>query len=610
MKARAAGFVTALWALGAVHCGGNTVSLGGGSSQNGASNGSDAGASVPGDVPTFDDPGFPTLSTASKVDVLLAIDNSAGMGAKSEYLARSLRPFLEHVSAVTPDIHLGVITSSLDGGGGNVCGVNNPAERTRAHLQRVDASGGTVAADGVLKLTAPADLPAFADAAEQLVRGVGENGCGIEAQLESVYRFLVQPDPYDQVKLDAFVQAELSDGVDVDVLRDRAAFLRPDSLVVVLMITDEDDSMPDPRAIGGFGYAFANRNFPGSNVSRGTAAQGSTAPRGTSVCATDPGSESCTSCGFAQSCDATTASCQAIRKDPSCLESGVPGESGVGFDGYYGPTDDDLNVRFFRMKERFGIDPHFPIDRYLAGFSASGAGESRDEHPTTIAANGQPKIDPYTYRKRCTNPLFATQLPKESGDELCNLPRGARSPELVVFGVLAGVPPELVERPNVDWTKVLGKDPERFDYTGIDPHMIPSIAPRPELLSGGDPNAPRGDNGSDPITGREWNTQKKDLQYACTFELPAPVPCAANDASCACADTAGSPANNAPLCATDGSATQTRGKAYPSTRELLLAKKLGPRAMAGSVCPRSGQTAYTDFMNRFEGVVLPRLQRP
>jgi hypothetical protein len=49
------------------------------------------------------------------------------------------------------------------------------------------------------------------------------------------------------------------------------------------------------------------------------------------------------------------------------------------------------------------------------------------------------------------------------------------------------------------------------------------------------------------------------------------------------------------------------GKAYPSTRELLVAKKLGPRAMVGSVCPRAGQDAYADFVTRFEGVVLPRL---
>lgn len=607
MRLRALGISTVLAALAA--CGGSTVPLGGGSQNDGVSNTVDASAA--GDAPTFDPPGFPTLSIANKVDILLAVDNSSGMKVKAEYLARSLGAFLQHVSAITPDIHLGVITSSLGSAGGDVCDPANPATNTKAHLQRVDAQGGVVTPSGVLELSAPSGVPAFVANAERLVRGVGDNGCGLEAQLESVHRFLVQVDPYDQVRMDPFKQADLGDGLDVDVLRDRAAFLRPDSLVVVLMITDEDDSSPDPLSVGGFGYAFASRDFPGSNVRRGTTAMGTTAPRGTTACDTNPASPDCTSCGFQETCDALEVACKKLKLDANCRTSGDPNDHGVGYDGYYGPTDDDLNVRFFRMKQRFGVDPQFPVDRYVAAFSASGTGTRHDEHATKTSASGQRLIDEYTYRKRCTNPLFAQSLPKEAGDEICNLPRGPRSPDLVVFGVLAGAPPSLIDVASVDWTKVLGRDPEAFDYSGIDPHMIPSILPREGLLGGGYANAPRGVNGTDPITGREWNTRNKDLQYACTFALEAPVACAANDASCDCADDpaqAGTPPSNPPLCQTDGSAVQTRGKAYPSTRELLLAKKLGARAMAGSVCPTAGKTNYADFMTRFEGVVLPRLR--
>ena len=35
----------------------------------------------------------------------------------------------------------------------------------------------------------------------QLVQGVQQHGCGLEAQLESWYRFLIQPDPYESVQL-------------------------------------------------------------------------------------------------------------------------------------------------------------------------------------------------------------------------------------------------------------------------------------------------------------------------------------------------------------------------------------------------------------------------
>lgn len=606
MELRAAGLATLFCALAAVHCGGSTVPLGGGTTGATDEGANDGG--VPGDTPSFDDPRMPTMTSASKVDVLLAVDGSPGMKVKAEYFAQSLGSFLQHVAAVTPDIHLGVITSSLDGGGGDFC---DAATTTLAHLQRVDATGAPVTASGVLAMNGATELPSFVRDAERLVRGVGERGCGLEAQLESVYRFLVQPDPYNQVQLDVFKMADLGQDLDVELLRERASFLRPDSLVVILMVTDEDDSAPDPRAVGGFGWAFANRDFPGSAVHRGAASEGTTAARATATCATNPASEDCTSCGFALTCDPQTATCQKIRNDPSCHASGTPGASGAGFDGYYGPSEDDVAVRFHRMKERFGVDPQYPVDRYVAGFGASSVGDRQTEHPATTGPSGMRQIETYHYRKACTNPLFATQLPTEPGDEFCRLPRNARTPDFVVFGLLAGVPPELVEQPSVDWTKVLGQDPERFDYSGIDPHMIASTAPRPTLLSGGDPSAPRGDRGSDPVSGREWLTRGKDLQYACTFELPAPQPCAAGDASCDCGDEPsrpGIPASNPPLCASDGTATQTWGKAYPSTRELLLAKKLGSRSMVGSVCARRGQPTYGDFMDRFEGVVLPRLK--
>ena len=82
----------------------------------------------------------------------------------------------------------------------------------------------------------------------KLVTGVEQNGCGLEAQMESWYRFLVQPDPWAKVTVDANNQADLGGPVDIDVdlLTQRADFLRPDSLVAVILLTDEDDSSVDP----------------------------------------------------------------------------------------------------------------------------------------------------------------------------------------------------------------------------------------------------------------------------------------------------------------------------------------------------------------------------
>src|SRR5262249_25252670 len=153
------------------------------------------------------------------------------------------------------------------------------------------------------------DVEAFVTAAQALVRGVGQTGCGFEAQLETTYHFLVQPDPWVEVKVDSQGLADLGTSVDGALLAQRKAFLRPDSALVVLMLTDEDASSADPLSGGGQGYAYEEKNFPGSKVFRSPSANGTTAPRGTVPCSASPGSPDCTSCGYQLLCDTTTPEC-------------------------------------------------------------------------------------------------------------------------------------------------------------------------------------------------------------------------------------------------------------------------------------------------------------
>lgn len=562
-----------------LNCDGKTVNLGG----NGAA-GAGASSATKSDTWSFVNPtNVAPITTANKVDVLLAIDNSPNMAAKAEMLAKGLPAFLGQVAEKTPDIHLGVITSSLGDAGGDVCPTDpaHPDNDTRGELWKQ-----SVATNGVLAMTDVSQLPTFGANAQTLVRSVGQDGCGLEAQLESMYRFLVQPDPYDAVTLDTFMQADLGAGIDTVLLNDRRAFLRPDSLLVVLMLTDEDDSQADPMSTGGFGYAFMARDFPGSNVRRGTTAQGTTAPRGTSECDSNPADVACTSCGYAENCDKTKASCQAINADPNCKMSPVA-EFGAGFDGFYGPTDDDLNVRFFHMKQRFGIDPQFPIDRYLAGFGSSSVPDRTAEHAIAIASNGQRTIADYTHHNTCTNPLFAGTLPSAANEELCDLPRGPRTPDLVMFGLITGVPTDLGDAPTPNWVAISGTNPGAYDYTGIDERMIQSIAQRQGMTG-------------------DWDTSKKDLQYACTFALPAPLVCGSNSQSCDCGadpNTGVVPPDG--LCDPNDLTTQIRGKAYPSARELRLAQGMGGRATIGSICDTDN---YAGFFARFGPTVQAKLQ--
>jgi hypothetical protein len=591
MRLRSLAFVPVLaGSLAVLHCGGATNLSAQDAGPSPAEGGpqDDGGLPPDGGPAPRPNPDAVGATTSSKVDLLLVVDDSASMGDKGRLLASSIGTLLRRV-AVAGDVHVGVISSSLGSFGGDVC-ANGGKQNSLAHLNTNGPGGVPVAGAAKGFLTygggGATDINALVADAEQLVQGVGEAGCGLEAQLESTYRFLVQPDPWASVQINASKQAQYV-GIDQDVLVQRKAFLRPDSLVAVVMLTDEDDSSADPRSIGGQGWAFESSQFPGSPVFRADG-KTTTAPRATSSCPSNPASADCTSCGFAATCNPADAACQNIKNDPECQKNG----------GYYGPSEDQLNVRFHRMKERYGIDPQFPLSRYVDGFTKQRAPSRKGEHVVSVGATGFSTMSSYVGDADCTNPLFAASLPSGQGDEICNLPQGPRGKELVVFAVIGGVPESLVgASPN--WTKILGADPGAFNFDGIDPHMIPSVLARAGLAQ---PSSTRGDNGTDPIHGREWDTGGNDLQYACTFTLPTVRNCTAADTSCDCGGV-----SVPPLCgATPGQ--QVKAKAYPTTRELRVVKELGDRGIVGSICPTDATQGYVSTMNTLADRLAPHIK--
>ena len=76
----------------------------------------------------------------------------------------------------------------------------------------------------------------------------------------------------------------------------------------------------------------------------------------------DPGSPDCTSCGFKND--------PRVQNDARCKEN----------DGFYGKNEDDMNVRFHKMKKRFGVDPQYPIKRYVDGLTKSQVPDRKSEH--------------------------------------------------------------------------------------------------------------------------------------------------------------------------------------------------------------------------------------
>jgi hypothetical protein len=670
----------------AIACGGSTThnnptdggsegSSGGSSGGSGGSSGSSSGGLGP-------DGSIPPHGPAQSVDLLFMIDNSASMGDKQSLLALAIPVLIQRL--VTPDcvdangnpiqgvvsdqngncamgkpefapvhdLHIGIVTSSLGGRGGDQCpaSATNPANPAlSAHnddngelIDRAGVQGQPTVENPMPDETPPDNFLAYfpgspmppndvTDPTELVslfstaIYGVHEHGCGFEAQNEAWYRFLVQPDPFASINTATGGVATLS-GIDETILKQRADFLRPDSLLAVIVVTDENEEVADPLALGGQGWAFENTTFPGSpNMAAPEATQecGHLDPNAPST--TGPNDPNCTSCAFIRGAANFSTECP---NDP-------PGGTG----GYLDPADDALNIRFFHQKQRFGIFAGYPTSRYVIGLQRelvpsvglAYPGDTDHEHD----GNGN-YIGDLAGQQDCVNPIYAKSLPTASGGDLCHLTPGPRTPDMVYYAAIAGVPHQLLQSTPgdgtcapgtqpaqcpqkatltaADWKRVMGNDPEHYDFSGADFHMIESTQDR--TTSTTDPSSPAWANHSncpdtsadncDPINGREFVTNKSDLQFSCIFPLvtvsnnvitafqkDCTSPGAGDEYKGACDCTTGGLDSNTQLCQkANGAYTQVQinGKAYPSIREMIIAHAMatspvGAQGFVSSLCP-------------------------
>jgi len=655
----------------------------------------DAGAEgdASSDAPSGADAGVSTAmfglhGPANKVDLLFMVDNSPSMGDKQTLLALAVPTLVGRLvdpecldttsgqpTGVTAangtcpvgskpefapvhDLHIGIVTSSLGGRGGDQCpdDAMNPAfPNLSAHTNdkgELINRGGDPADAGVevpvTDATSPDNFLSYFPAGgpnsgmptppttpimdanqligdfEQLVEGVHEHGCGFEAQNEAWYRFLVQPDPFLSIDLGPNETRTLS-GIDQTILKQRADFLRPDSMLAVIVVTDENEEAADPLAIGGQGWAFDNTAFPGS--------PSMAAPEGTYQCnlldptnptKTGPNDPNCTSCVFIRGASNFATECP---NDP-------PGGTG----GFLDPSDDALNVRFFHQKQRFGLFAGYPTSRYVMGLQKPAVpsvglafpGDKDHEHDSMGNYVGdQPG------QQNCVNPIYAQDLPTSVSQDLCHLRAGPRTPDLVYYAAIAGVPHQLLQQDptnamspqkdvlsDADWKLIMGNDPEHYDFSGADFHMIESIQERTSSTT--DPSLSVWANRSicpdtdvdncDPINGREFATNKSDLQFSCIFPLitvndgsivafqkDCTSPGAGDPYKGACDCAVGSLDGNSPLCLKSGSSytqVQINGKAYPPVREMIIAKAMsqstaGNQGVVSSICPITADIGET-----------------
>jgi len=200
---------------------------------------------------------------SAKVDLLFAVDNSESMAPKHALFSKSAAEFVRRL--VTPDcigddgavlgpsimvgasqpacftgrlefpavedLHVALITSSLGGAGGDRCSTSElvgPGKSIPAVLNRhQDDRAELVNRQGRTEESVPfmtpenflawlpgtptgvpspsvlvPDASTLATNVAAMIDGVHDYGCGYEAQLESVYRFLVQPDPYGRIEIE------------------------------------------------------------------------------------------------------------------------------------------------------------------------------------------------------------------------------------------------------------------------------------------------------------------------------------------------------------------------------------------------------------------------
>jgi hypothetical protein len=557
-------------------------------------------------------------SGITKIDFLFMIDNSRSMADKQKILRRAVPSLVSRF--VTPlcvddkgkpngtsleggrcasgspqfppvnDIHVGIITSSLGAAGSTKeCNVAmaEPDNDDRGWLLPKARTGlPSWAGSGFLAWDplGTANQPAGTKSRDQLsmdfqtlVAAAGEVGCGYEASLESWYRFLIDPDPAQKVQIQGDVGVRV--GLDQELLTQRAKFLRPDSLLAIVMLTDENDCSLQAAGQGFLAAEYANGQMP----------------RATAVCAEKPNDACCRSCSSGEA--SPPAGCVALADDVECKKGSRPANH----------PDDPKNLRCWDQKRRFGIDLLEPTSKYVRGLTSL----------TVPDRNGveQP------------NPLFA----------------GGRSPDLVYLAGIVGVPwqdiasEDSLSGPGLRyltaselnakgrWDVILGDPATRKPPS--DPHMLESVKPRsgshPFLaqatIAPPDAATPR----ADVISGHEQDTCLEqgscgDLQYACIFELEAPTPCAPGS-TCDCASKADLDAKR-PLCQPpSGGAfgnTQYFAKAYPGSRHLEVLRGIGDQAIVASICPKVTRSnnpdgdvnfGYNPAMDALVGRFIPLL---
>jgi hypothetical protein len=477
------------------------------------------------------------------------------------------------------DVHVGMVTSSLGTFGADGCpekppsacptSPNTPNDDHGHLVTRTDpcAAGdvpsyqneGFLAWDPQMKLTPPGETqlgsttnPGLVKSIHDVVIGAGQDGCGFESQNEAWYRFLVDPAPYQTITLSN--NQVVTSGTDNTLLTQRSEFMRPDSLLAIIQLTDENDcSIKEFSSYPLFAAPEIHLPHPRQDcITKGP---------------TDP---CCASCG-----QATPPGCAA---DPLCASSPS-----------YTAADENTPLRAFGLishKQRYGIEFFYQPSRYVQALTSA----------TVMNGMGMTVPNPIFAGGRSPSNVFYAaivgvpwQLIARQKNGMPDLVNGVSAVDATQVGGFKTAKELDLQDPkgNTFWDDIAG-DPENY-VSAKSPFMVESTSPR----TGVDPITniaitPPGSATPNAINGAEYTiaTPPSDIEYACTFALPQPIDCSQNAVFCDCFGN-----NDKPICAPNpGNANlptlQVAAKAYPGTKHLAIAKGLADQGMVASICPK------------------------
>lgn len=520
-----------------------------------------------------------------KLDLLFMIDNSLSMADKQEILKQAVPVLLTRLvspacvdeqgtplggnapcSAGAPefnpirDIHIGVVTSNLGDMGATSAGacsvgdkgqlIATPALR-ETPLQNwnnqgflawdPDAEQGRGRHDPPGTISRTSLIGAFQD----MVVAAGEQGCGYEASLESWYRFLIDPEPPASVGFELENNNTTSVmGVDTTILAQRAQFLRPDSLVAVIMLSDENDC-----SIADYGR--------GGRIGRTDLVM----PRANSACERSADDPCCAPCDEEQ-----PPGCPSREQDPVCAANPFLTEA-----------EDNPNLRCYQQKRRFGRDFLQPVSRYIDGLTLPEIRNRKNEIVPNPLFQAPPGMEP-----RDRSLVFVAGITGVPWQDVSDSASWSDPKRLRYLSY-----EELEQQGRWEW--MLGKPGEAPQ----DPFMVESPLDRTTLPIA--QSHPSGVAGSlvpssatarqSPINGHESNiTDGRELQYACTFPMSRTPTCIDDDVGCDCSPQEAG--YNRSLC--EGN-VQTHAKAFPGTRQLEVLRGVGQRtnnSIVASICPK------------------------